>query len=383
MIYYAFSAKINVEIFEEVKMKKIISLFLVIIIALFALVSCDGYYRPVESSDDESKTVIKLNFGDEVYEVKYEFYRALFLTLKGEVDGGDESVWQSAEKDAYVEKVDELIFERLTDIYAVFSLAADVGIDVYSKDYDNSVLEIVKASVDGGIIAGSEYSGFDGDYEAYLESLHEMNLNYSVQDLMIRYALAVDDIFYYYGGDVDNAAKPGALNYTKEDVLEFYNSDGCVRVYQLYLSKNRTSFTIESASALRDRIAAKDSESAVVATMIGSSTYGDNIKDGMVIGKYNLDEFYYKELTDAAFALSYYETSPVIEISTAVDDGFFILYRTTKSAEHFESCYDDIASIYVDDVLGKMINDRADALLSTLLKTEAYAELNHANISMD
>ncbi len=364
-------------------MKKIISLLLVIITALFTITSCDGYYRPRESTKEESATVIKLSFGDEVYEVKYELYRALFLSLKEEVDGGDESVWQGGDKDKYVAMADELVFERLTDIYAIFSLAKAIGIDVYSKEYDESVLEIVKASVDGGIIAGSEYTGFDGDYDAYLDYLYEMNLNYSVQDLMIRYALATDDIFYYYGGNVDNDATTGALNYTKEDVLDFYNSDECVRVYQLYLSKNKTSFTEESAKALRDRIAEKDSESAVVATMIGSSTYGDNIKDGTVIGKYNLDEFYYEDLTNAAFALGYFETSPVIEIASAVDEGFFILYRTTKTNEHFEKCYDDIAEIYVEDVLGKMINDRADALLANLSKTDNYEKLDHASISMD
>jgi hypothetical protein len=117
--------------------------------------------------------------------------------------------------------------------------------------------------------------------------------------------------------------------------------------------------------------------------MIGSSTYGDNIKDGTVIGKHNLDEFYYKDLTDAAFSLAYYETSPVIEITSAVDEGFFILYRTAKTNEHFEACYDSIASIYVEDVLGKMINDRADALLANLSKTEGYDSIVHAEISMD
>lgn len=364
-------------------MKKIISLFLVVILASCVFTSCDGYYRPRESSEKESETVIKLSFANEVYEVKYELYRALFLSLKSEVDGGNEGVWQGEEKDKYVRIIDELIFERLTDIYAVFSLAKAIGVNVYSDKYDESVLEIVKASVDGGIIAGTEYRGFDGDYEAYLDSLREMNLNYSVQDLMIRYALAIDDIFYYYGGNIENDATTGALNYTREDVLSFYNSDDCVRVYQLYLSKYKTSFTKENTTALRDRIAEKGSEAEVVATMIGSSTYGDNIKDGIIIGKYNLDEFYYKDLTNAAFSLGIFETSPVIEISSAFDEGYFILYRTTKTNEHFEKCYDDIAEIYVEEVLGKMISDRATALLTNLEKTEGYSKLDHSKISME
>ena len=364
-------------------MKKIISLFLVIITLFLTLTACDGYYRPEESTEEQKTTVIKLTFGNETYNVKYELYRALFLSLRSEVDGGDEGVWQGGEKDKYIAMIDALVFDRITDIYAIFSLAKAAGIDVYSKEYDESVLEIVKASVDGGIIAGAEYAGFDGDYEEYLDSLREMNLNYAVQDLMIRYALAMDDLFYYYGGSAESGGANGALQYSREDVLAFYNSDACVRVYQLYLSKNKTSFTLESATTLRDKIASQPNEDMVVATMIGSSTYGDNIKDGAVIGKYNLDEFYYKDLTDAAFSLAYYETSPVVEIASAVDEGFFILYRTAKTNEHFEACYDSIAEVYVEDVLGKMINDRADALLANLSKTDDYDSIVHAEISMD
>ncbi len=364
-------------------MKKIIALILALTLTTFAFVSCSGYYEPIASTEEEKTTVLKFAFGEDIYEIKYEFYRALFLTFKSEVDGGDADVWLGAEKNKYVEEINNLIFTRLGDIYAVFSLAKEIGIDIYSEEYNESVLEIVKASVDGGNIAGTHYTGFDGDYDAYLESLTEMNLNYSVQDLMIRYALAIDDIFYYYGGNIENDANPGALGYTKEDVLAFYNSDECVRVYQLYLSKTKTSFNEESANRVRNKIAEKTNENDVIATMIGNSTYGDNIKDGTIIGKYNLDAFYYEKLTKAAFALSYYETSPVIEIASAVDEGYFILYRTDKSTEHFEKCYDDIESIYVDNVIGKMISERAASLLSSLTTTDAYSSIIHAYLSMD
>lgn len=363
-------------------MKKIISLFLVTVF-IFALVSCSDYYKPQKSTKEEAKVVAEIRFGEDVYEIKYELYRAFFLNFKNDIDGGDASVWQGAEKDKYIEKINALIFSRISDIFAIFSLAKGIGVDVYSKEYDNSVLEIIKASVDGGIIAGTSYTGFGGDYDAYLASLKAMNLNYSVQDLMIRYALALDDIYYYYGGNVDNDAKPGALGHTREDVKAFYDSDECVRVYQLFLSKHTTSFTEESAGKLRDKIASRTSEEDVVITMIGNSTYGDDIKDGEIIAKYNLDSFYYEDLINAAFALKYYETSPVIEIKTASDDGYFILFRTRKSDAHFEECYDDIATVYVENAIGKMIVDRTAALLSTLVKTENYNKIEHSKISMD
>lgn len=364
-------------------MKKTVALILVLVLSCLMLFSCSGYYRPVANTEEEDTTVIKLSFGNEVYEVKYELYRFFFLNFKKEVDGGDDSVWLSAEKDSYIEKINNLIFARICDIYAIFSLAKEIGINVYSDAYDEAVLETVKVSVDGGVVSGTEYTGFDGDYNAYLDSLKEKNLNYSVQDLMIRYLIATNDIFYYFNGNVNNDANPGALAYTKQDVLAFYNSDECVRVYQLYLSKSTTSFTKESASILRDEISRQTSEGDVIFTMIGNAPVGDNIKDSTVIGKYNLGSLYYEELTRAAFELKINETSPVIEIKTPKDEGFYILYRTNKTNEHFEKCYDEIAGIYVDNVIEKKIIDRTNALLSGLTKTEAYSSIIHANVSMD
>ena len=364
-------------------MKKIIALILTLALSLCLLLSCSDYYEPKTSTKEEASVVMMLSFGEESYEVKYELYRALFLTVKKEIDNGNSDVWEGADKDEYVEAANKMIFERLCDIYSAFSIAKEIGIDPYSDEYDESVLEIVKVSVDGGTVGGAQYAGFGGNYDAYLASLKEMNLNYSVQDLMIRYALVMENIFYHYGGNVENDAKPGALGYTKEDVLEFYNSDECVRVYQLYLSSTKTSFNKEKAESLRDKIAGKNTENEVVATMISNSATGDDIKNGTIIGKYNLDAFYYSALTDGAFKLAYYETSPVIEITSADDEGFYILFRTFKDSSHFEECYDDVAKVYVENAVGKILSERADALLASLTKTEAYLALDHSKISMN
>ena len=285
-------------------MKKIIALILALILSSLTLLSCNGYYPPKESTKKESTVVMTLAFGEETYEIKYELYRALFLTLRHDVDKGDSSVWQGAKKGEYVDEINKLIFARLGDIYAVFSLAKEIGVDVYSEEYDETVLEIIKASVDSESIGEVKYTGFGGDYDAYLDSLKEMNLNYSVQDLMIRYALAMEDIHYYYGGNVENDANLGKLGYTREDVLAFYNSDECVRVYQLFLSSLRTSYDKDKAENLRDKIASRDSEEAVIESMIGNSTLGEDIKNGEIIGMGKHEHLMntcneYKEISDS------------------------------------------------------------------------------------
>lgn len=364
-------------------LKKFLSLILVFAALVLCLTACSDGYEPIDSTEEEAATVMKFTLGEEVYEVKYELYRALFLTLKSEVDGGDSSVWQSAEKDEYINSINVMITKRLTDIYSVFSVAKAIGIDVYSDEYNDYVKTCVKASVDGGTIGSVKYEGFDGDYEKYLEALKEMYLNYSVQDLLIRYALALDDIYYYYGGNVENDAVMGKLQYTKEDVKAFYDSEECVRVYQLYLSKNDTSYTAESAKALRDKIAEADTEELVISTMIGGSLAGEDVRNSTLIAKHNLDSFYYSDLISAAFALSHFETSEVIEISSSMDEGYYILFRTTKPSDFFEDSYELVEKVYVDNEIGKILDTHAAMLLEALSTTEKFNTLDYSAISMD
>lgn len=366
--------------------KKAIALIMTSVLCLFCLVSCSEGYPPVASTEKEAEVIMTVEFGEKKYDVKYELYRALFLTLKSQVDGGDSAVWDSAESASYEMAINALIVQRLTDIFSVFSIADEIGIDVYSDEYDEMVKECIIASVDGGAVGTMEYQGFDGDYDAYLASLKEMYLNYSVQDLFIRYALAVDDVYYYYTGNVDNDAVQGKLSYTKDDVKSYYDSDACVRVKQLFLSTLTTSYTKERANEIRDSIASAANENAVFLLMINHSALGDvgkELEDGTMIGRHNLDPFYYGELTAAAFALNLYETSEVIEITTSSDKGFFILYRTDKSDSHFEECYEEIEAFYVEDKIGEILDERALALKESLKTTDVFTRLEYSKISME
>ena len=112
-------------------MKKIISL-LIIISALLSLVSCGAKYPPVESTQQEATVLFTLTADGVSYDVKYELYRALFLAHKGEVDGGDESVWSGELRDEYVEKINEIIIPKIADIYATIRLAEKIGVNFNS-----------------------------------------------------------------------------------------------------------------------------------------------------------------------------------------------------------------------------------------------------------
>ena len=352
---------------------------------LFLFISCgDEDYPPVESTDEESKTVITLSYAGEKYNVPYEIYRAFFLQVRNAVDGGDTSVWTSADKATYVNKANELIFSRIAEIYAVFYLCKEAGINPYSKEIDEQIDEYIRISIEGGDLGGKRFVGFEGDYDAYLASLKEMYYNYSVSVLLIRSHIALDALNLYYAGNPDSnnpEDSVGALKFTKDDVRDFYYGDESVRVLRAFLPTE--GFTKERAEEIRNSIATKDGESAVATYMINFTLSGGaDVKNGELIGLYSLDDRYYGEITDAAFALKNGETSAPIYLNTENEVGYSIVYKAAKSDAHYESCYNDVKAVYIQNEIGRLLNNTETALIAGLSFTSSGKAIDHASISM-
>ena len=378
-------------------MKKIIAIILALA-SLLALVSCGkkNEYPPVESTEEESRTVMTLEIDGKVYNVKYELYRAFFLTYKKQVDGGDGSVWTGDNKNEYVEKIDKLIISRVAEIYAAFALCERIGFDLYSKDVEKKIEENIRISVEGGSYGSSVIEGFDS-YEDYLEALKAANLNYSVQTMLFRYAIAVDAIDTYYIGtassdDVDINITVGNIKYTEDDVRDFYYSDDCVKVLRASFQKHISYTPLEKAenlsAALESAAASKDTldekEIAVVNAIMGNGLYSNaaEVRDGYVIGRYNLERSYYGEMTDVAFSLAEGEVSAPIEIVTDVEDAYYVLYKTYKNDEHFEQNYDRIKYVYLMNYVGEITHGVIVELENSVLYTDFLSNLNYADIKM-
>lgn len=377
-------------------MKKILAILL-IISTLLVLPSCKrGEYEPQESTEEESRVVMTLSIDGKDYEVKYELYRALFLNYKSEIDGGDSSVWNGENKEEYVAKIDSIILDRITEIYAAFAICERINFDIYSKDVEKKIQENIKTSVEGGTYGSTTIQGYDS-YEDYLAALKKANLNYSVQVLLFRYAIAVDAIDTYYIGtassdDVNINMSEGAITYDKDDVKAFYDSDDCVRVLRASYQKAISYTPKESAEKLRAKLAAAadsgntaaEKEAAVVNTIMASGNYANagEIRNGYIIGKYNLDRSYYGDMTDAAFALEIGEVSECINIVTDVENAYYILYRADKSNEHFEENYDSIRYIYLMNFVGKISHGVADSLRESVVYTDFLTNIDHASITM-
>ena len=378
-------------------MKKIIAIILALT-AIFSLFSCNKAteYPAVESTEEEARTVMTLSLDGKTYDVKYELYRAFFLTYKSKVDGGDESVWSGDSKDTYIRLIDEMIVDRVVEIYSAFAICERIGFDLYSKDVEKKIKENVRISVEGGSYGSTTLDGYES-YDAYLAALKSLNLNYSVQVLLLRYAIAIDVIDTHYIGtassdDIDANVSIGAIKYTKDDVRNFYFSEDCVRVLRANFQKGISYTPEEKAEQLRNKIvdasrtpgSLEDKENAVFLAIISSGLYSNTaeIKNGYVIGKYNLERSYYGDMTDAALSLSEGEVSQPIDVVSDVEDSYYILYRSYKSEELFEANYEDVKYVYLMNYVGEITHGVASDLKKSVSYTDVMTTLDHAAIGM-
>ena len=347
-------------------------------------------YPPVESTESEAQVLYTLTYGGKSYEVRYELYRALFLTYKPIVDGGDTEVWKDDRAAAATETVNKMILDRVSELYSVFAACEDIGVDLYSADVDSEVRELVRQSVEGGTHNGQAIEGY-GSYEKYLAALKELNLNYSVQDLLYRYSIGIEKLEDHYIGSVKGDAGvevvPGAIEYTVDDVKAFYNSDACVRVLRTYIQTAVTNDPEGRIQRVREAIvaAAEDGEEAVAIAMIanGSLIAESEVFNGYVIAKNNLDGAYFDKMTDAAFALGIGEVSQPILIHDGREEAYYLLYRAEKSNEHFEECYESIAYVYLKDKVGEIEKNISNELKESINATSAMDNIDPTKITME
>lgn len=373
-------------------MKKIIAALLVLT-ALFSLSACKNKYYAVESTEEESRTVMTMSVDGKTYDVPYELYRAFFLTYKSLVDGGNADVWSGEGKDEYVNRINGMIIERIADIYATFAICQRIGFDPYSKSVEKQIKEEIKQIVEEKTDE-AELDGKDYGYEDYLAELKSNHLNYSVQTLMIRYSIAIGAVNDYYIGtaspdDVNYGMKLGALEFTEDDVKAFYFGDGCARVLISSFQKIITDTPEQKAESIRNALTEaaaseytpEEKEAAVFNAIIRSGFFsnGAEIENGYVLGKYNLDKRYYGDMTNAVFGIDEGEVTAPISIVTAEENSYYVIYRSYKSQEHFEANYNEVLYVYLTNRVGEITHTVVEELTKSATFTEA---LDHSKIGM-
>ena len=366
-------------------MKKILCILLVIA-SLLSLASCGDSYEPIESTEEEARVIMTLSFEGETYEVRYELYRTMFLTYRDAVDGGNRDVWSGGDSALYEEKVHEMIVKRVTDIYAAFHLCKKIGIDLYSNEVEKEIKEYIKAGVEGGVYEGEAIGGYKS-YDDYLDALAKRGFNYSVQELVLRYGIAIDRITAYYAGTVENEALDdtptgGALSYTKEIVKDFYNGSDSVRVMSAFVQSNYDG-ALERAEGLREKMlaAAGDDKQVALVILQNSISLNEDVERGEVIGRHSLDEENYGAITEAAFGTPVGGVSNIVKIDAGDEPGYYIFYVLEKNDEHFNDSYEDISSVFIENSIGALLFDVQSALIESAEGTELLDSLDYAAIT--
>ncbi|MBQ3015843.1 MAG: hypothetical protein IJD79_03580 [Clostridia bacterium] len=363
-------------------MKRLLSLIL-ILCTLLSLAACsDKTYEPVPSTDEEKKVLMTFSLEGEKYELRYELYRALFLNHSAEYDKGDKSFWATPEAEDAKQKINARVTSLALDIFAALHLSKEIGYDPYSADAEKKIEEYIKESVEGS----DTVIGFGGDYDKYLASLKAMNLNYSVQTLMLRYSIACEKINEYYRGTADPDAptpdmEAGALKYTKDDVLAFYRGDDSARISIVVFNADYISH--EKVEERRDKL---DSFASLgdALNYAASFTPGDpeDVINGALIGKKSSSSFY-TEVTDAAFEMGVGDVSPVIHVVTDKSSEYWIVIKMDKTEEYAEENYEAVEDIYVSQRINEIIDGVKTSLADNKSEKDAFTSLDLSKISMD
>ncbi len=373
-------------------MKRFLAILLLLCVALTALSGCKkNKYKRVESTEEEAQVVLTLSVGGRSYDVRYELYRTLFLTYKSEIDGGDESAWTGEKKDDYINKINERIISEAAEIFAVFELCERLGIDLYTDEIEDEIDDMIRVSVEGGVWGDESYIGFDGDYDAYLGSLRAMYHNSSTSVLLMRYNIGKQllDNHYIGSGIADDGTgkiTSGAIEYTRESISGYYNSDSSSQILTTYVAEGVSYTPRELAEDIRLDVieAAKSGTGAVRVLMInrGTPTAVAELESGTLVGRHSLSRDY-AEIGEVADGLSVGEVGRVVETVSARDGRrYYVIYKMEKSAEYFDANYGTVVLVYLCDAVGQTISLTADALKGGATFTENYQKIIHSEVKM-
>lgn len=287
---------------------------LCIILAAVLCISCVGCSG---SSGDDSR--ILMTAGG--YEVSYDVVRYVVMNLK---------------KDGITEEGElrERTLAAIRDIYAVFSLGSDYGME-FDDEY---IASLASQSADSAV---KELGG----KKAFKKSLKENYMTDSVYILMAKKDALRDEI-------MRSMISVGDIETDEEKLRGIIESDEFIRVKQILITSesaattddgvyilNGKTHTEEEAKALaaeaQEKAAAGEDFDALVAEY-GQSFYMFGNTDGYYICRGMWDSIN----ENAAFALNVGEVSGVIES----DVGYSVFKRYEKSGDYIDSHFDEICT---------------------------------------
>ncbi len=300
----------------------------VIASAAVLAVSCG---TDLSSTKEESRTVLTVAG----YDVPYEMYRyAAGMHLRDRLDVSSADAEKEGfsvadataklsdnEKKEIADQVKADAIETLTEIYSLFAVAKQEGIDPFG--------EMINELTD---MEMTELRASYEDDEEYVETLALYNMNHSVYTLLTRYEIVSDRLYEKY-------VKDGKIDRSDEAAIEYMMGDGSARAKQILISFERHSE--EEAERL-----AKEISATVKSQCIAEDGTVDEEKFDELTDKYGEDLFMFKnrdgyyisrgyndrEFEKAVFGMNVGEIADPVRISA----GYSIILRAPKDPEYIK-----------------------------------------------
>ena len=184
------------------------ALFLVLCLSLSCLTACSPY-RLELSNARESEVMMKVG----EYEIAFEVINFFYHNYKAVVDGGDSSVWEGADAALYHEKLMKRALDAACELYAVFAVSKDLGLDPYGPAIEEQMEEGIRAVIDS--------------YPArrdYIEDLKDQHMTDTVYRLLMRSYFCQQYLLAY---------ADGISNISDEALREFCEDENVLNVLVL------------------------------------------------------------------------------------------------------------------------------------------------------
>lgn len=321
---------------------KITALVLALVM-LVPLAACSPY-RLELSNERQSEIVMQTGGYDIAFEV-LEFFYYNYMTV---VDGGDSSVWEGPDAALYHEKLMSRAISAACELYAVFAVSLEFGIDPYGAAIEELVEEGIREVIDS----------YDTRRE-YIAQITSLHMTDTVYRLMLRAYLCQQRLLEY---------SDGVASVSDKDLLAFCESDNVLNTLCLvvYFEKSTHSWAKEHAELIMQELEGTltDDQFRSVAKRLATSY---NAKE-METGTYMTLREYRRLCGDENATLAVGEmTEPIFDT-----ESFVILRGIEKNPNILKKDPEAVRACYLE----YLIEEMTEELVNGKQMTEAGAALS-------
>ncbi|MBQ2806180.1 MAG: SurA N-terminal domain-containing protein [Clostridia bacterium] len=347
------------------KAARVVSVAMALLLLTLCLAGCSGKIKPVESTEQEMRVVGTCDG----YSIYYEELRFVASTYKKMLENKyGEGIWEDAAKtEKHRGELEELVLENLKANYAILTGCQNLFVKTEDKEIDDYVQEQIENLVN----QSEDQGGFGGDFDAYLAWLAENDLTDHYLRFIYRTGY-LESAMYYAAIEAELFAY-SEKNYSDflDYVLEGVDYARTIHVYIPIEDQSKTDEYFDTARRIADELAActdDDERYSLMCSHIGSAVNKDlSITEA---GYYFTHNEMGEEYEAAAFALSEYETSGVVEYG----GGYYVIMRMPIEELYVLMYGEQLLQYYQSAQIG---------LYEDGIKENMKVELNEYGLSLD